>query len=212
LFFKHFGIVAAAGQQFFMRARVGDPVVFQHDDLVELQHRVNPVRDDDGRPVGQSLLEIAQNLAFRVGVYRRQAVVEQHDPGLFGKCPRDTDALFLSAGQGDAPLAHQRIIAFRQTRDVAVNSGAFCKKFRLLACEAGFTESNVALHRVGKQEHVLRHVSNAPAQLVQVVFAQVFAVQQDTSLGDIVHAQQEVGNGCFAGAGTPHNGHLLPRK
>ena len=153
LFFKQFCIVSASVQQLFMRATLHNLVVFaQHDDVVELQHSINAVRDDDGRFVGQGLGKVTEYLILCVGIYGRETVIEQHNVRGFGKCPCNAHALFLSAGERYAPFAHHSIIAFWQRDDVFMHGSAGSIEFGIFAAQTVSPESDVSIYRIGKQE------------------------------------------------------------
>ena len=78
-------------------------------------------------------------------------------------------------------------------------------------CQCLVAESNVAFHRVGKEENVLRRRADAIAQLLQLPLAHVAAVNGNAAAGHVVAAGEQLNQRRFAGTGRPHDGDGLPR-
>ena len=84
------------------RAALEDPAVDDHADLVgERGGVLEVVRDEDRRQreLAEQLVELDPHRRLRVGVERRQRLVEQEDARLERERPRERDALALAARQ-----------------------------------------------------------------------------------------------------------------
>src|SRR6516225_11521824 len=64
----HPGVHTATQQQLPMVAALDDPTVVEHEDLVGIDDRRQPVRDDQGGAVSRNFGEARLNLAFGLGI------------------------------------------------------------------------------------------------------------------------------------------------
>src|SRR5207249_5777762 len=88
--------------QLLVRAAVDDPSPVEDDDAVEVDHRRQPVSDDEGR---RAVVERAQRLMHErlaLGVERVRRFVEDEHPWSAKDCARDRQALALAARELDA--------------------------------------------------------------------------------------------------------------
>ena len=172
------------------------PVV-QHDDLVRVGDRRDPLRDDhhgrlrrDGRERGPQP---------RVGgeVQRGERVVEQVDLGAAHQGAGDRQPLALPAGDVGAALRDRRVQPCRhrphevgglrdlQRRPQLVVGGVRVLPYRRLRRD-----------RAGEQVRPLRHVARCAPQLLRVELAHVDPVHGDRSRGDVEqprHQRQQRG-------------------
>ena len=103
-----------------MRAH-GDLVAVIHDDdPIGLQHRGQPMRDDDG---GASLHEPLERLLheqLRLRIERARGLIQQEDRRILEDRARQRDALALTARQPRAALAEERVVALRELAQESV--------------------------------------------------------------------------------------------
>ena len=71
--------------------------------------------------------------------------------------------------------------------------------------------TDVVHDRSGEQVHILQDDSQTPAKIRFSDLTDVDAVITDLSVGYIIKAVDEIGNGCLAGTGCANKGNLLPR-
>src|SRR5207302_1855318 len=81
---------------------------------VGVADRREAVRDHEGRPRLEQLVHVLLHGPLRLGVERARGFVEDEDGRTQVQCPRDRDALTLSAGQQDPRLTDLRLIAERE--------------------------------------------------------------------------------------------------
>ncbi len=70
-------------------------------------------------------------------------------------------------------------------------------------------EADVFGQRAGEEERILQDDGEVLAERVQIVLAQVDAVDQNLAGGDVVEAHHQAGEGGFAGAGVAYDGDRL---
>ena len=116
-------IRTVAADQLGMAAALDDAAVIEHEDAVGADHARQPVRQDQGRAPLRQPVERLLDHRLVLGIDRGQRLVEDQDRRVAQQCPRDRQTLALSAGQIDAALADDRVIALRQLRDEFVRVG-----------------------------------------------------------------------------------------
>ena len=136
-----------------------------------------------------------------LGVHARRCVVEDQDARIRQKRARNRQALLLPAGQGDAALAHVRIVAIRQTQDELVRLRRARRLFDLRWSGGGTAERNVLADRAREQNRILKHDADLRAQRGELKRAHVRAVNRHAPGSWIVKARHETDQRGFAGAG-----------
>src|SRR6185503_9553770 len=107
--------------------------------------------------------------------------------------------LLLSAGECDAFLANQRVIAIREGKYHIVDCGRFCGAFHFFLRDiASYTISNVLTDRAAEQEGLLLHDADLPSQICTRVILELHAVQQYSSISVFMESRQEIYERGFA--------------
>ena len=97
--------------------------VLQNDDLVRVEHRGNPLGDNDFGGAGQTLGQALPDFRLGGSVHGAGGIVQNQDLGLFQNRPGDAQALLLSARHVDAALAQLRIVTVFQAVDELIHAG-----------------------------------------------------------------------------------------
>jgi hypothetical protein len=92
----HRRIAATTAQQLCVMAALDDTPGLEHQDLISIDDRRQPVRDDEGRPSGRDFSEARLNFALGLGVERRSRLIEDQDLWGFEDDPGNRYALFLT--------------------------------------------------------------------------------------------------------------------
>ena len=120
------------------------------------------VRDEHDRaPLHDGAQGVVDGL-LGPGVDRARRIVEHEDPGVAqdGACQRD--ALPLPAGQAQAALADDRVVAPREGHHEVVGLGGARGRLDLVVRGIRCAVGDVVAHRLGEQERVLeRHPDRA---------------------------------------------------
>ena len=93
----------------------------------------------------------------------------------------------------------------RQGGDETAERGAFERLPDLYFARVRLRQRHVGAERVVEQISVLRDERDAAAQVVELVLAQIVAVERDGALGRIPEPQQQIGERCLAGARRTDN-------
>ena len=100
-----------------VRALLDQPAMVEHDDVVGIDHRREAMRDDDGRAALHHLGEGLLHPRLGLIVERRRGFVEHQDRRIAHDGARDGQPLALAAGERDAVLADQRVVALGLLRE-----------------------------------------------------------------------------------------------
>src|SRR6516162_494752 len=196
----HRGVDAATRQQLAVLAALDDAAIVEHQDLVGLDDRRQPVRDDQGRAVGGDLGEARLDLALGLGVERRGRLIEDQNLWRLQNHPGDCHALLLAAGQFETALADHRSVAVRQSHDEIVDMGVARGFFDVGARRPRTAVGDVVVDGVIEQHSVLRHDTDCTPQALLRYRANILVVDLDRTGIDIVKAEQQAGDRRFAGA------------
>ncbi len=101
----------AARVEFGVRADIDQASLIEDGDPVGELERGPAVRDEQRGPAGHDLLEPSVDLGFDARVNRRRRVVEDQDAGIGQQRPGQGHPLALAAGQGQALLSDDRLVA-----------------------------------------------------------------------------------------------------
>ena len=123
LHLDHAAVDAAGGHELVMGAALADPAVGQDQDLVGMGDRAQAVGDDEARPALHQVAEARLDQPFALGVEVAGGLVEDEDPRVGIQGPGDGEALALAAGEADAALSDEGVVALGQVGDEAVGVG-----------------------------------------------------------------------------------------
>ena len=145
-------VEAAAGHQVFVGPPLHDAPLAQDHDEVGALHGGDAVADQERGARRHDALEAGQDLLLGVGVHGGQGVVQDQDAGVRGQGPRQRGALLLSAGERDAPLAHEGLVALGKVAHVLGQLGDLRRGLRALPrlgiSGGGEAEGHVLPHRL----------------------------------------------------------------
>ena len=193
----------ATGHEFSMCAHVDDASAVHHHDAVGALHSGESMGDDEGGAPLHGLFERGLHSPFALRVERAGGFVQQQQRGVLQNGAGDADALALSAGQAHAAFAQIGVVALRQFADESVR---LCRAGGLDHLVVGGLGPAVAdvVHRAGgKDDGVLRHQPDAPAQFGQTGVIGAHAVDAHRAVLRVIEAQQQLQHrGLARAAGT----------
>src|SRR5690606_31097508 len=108
--------------------------------------------------------------------------------GVVHQCPDERNQLRLSRGKGGTPFLDLIIIPARQPNDKFMGTYLLRCFDDLLTGNRGIVQADVIGYGVGKQENVLQYSRNGTTQVVELILAYVYAVQQNRSFIHFVKA------------------------
>src|SRR6266700_2861882 len=133
----HLGVRAVALQQLPVRSALDDTALIQNENLVRVHHRGQAVSDHQRRSPPGDAVELGLDALLGFRVERRGRLVEDEDARIFQDGAGDRDALFLAAGELQAPLAYARFVLLGKALDEFVDMRGFCRFDPLFARRAG---------------------------------------------------------------------------
>ena len=139
-------------------------------------------------------------------------VVEDEHGGVDQQCPGERDPLSLPAGEGQALLPHDRVVAVRQLADEAVGLRRPRRGHDLLARRLRPAEADVRGDGVGEQERVLEHHADRRAERREGEGADVVPVEGDHAVVGVVEPGQQRDDRRLAGTGAADERDGLPRR
>src|SRR5207237_1274910 len=198
-------VFAAERQELVVAALLRGPAVLEDDDLVGVADGAQAVGDGDhGAPLHDALERLDDD-RLRLGVERRSRLVEDEDGRVANDCAGDSDALPLSAGQGQASFAHLGVVAVGHPRDELVRVGEPRRIDDLLFGSVGPPVCDVLPYRAAEEDGVLQYETDLVAHALQLVIADVDAVDQDAAGGRIVEPRDEAHHRRFSRSRRPHD-------
>src|SRR5215469_1135079 len=170
------------------------------------------MRDNDDGPSAYDLTHVRLNHAFRLVVERGGRLIEDENPWIGQKRPRNCEALTLTARQRDAALADRCVVAVRHPHDEFVRARQASGRHDLFERDCGVDERDVFADGPVEQDALLQHHADLPTQPGGVDQSRVEAVNQNTAGIRQVEPLNELGNGTLPGARWTDNAdHLSGR-
>ena len=140
------GVAAAEREQLLVGAALGDPAAIEDHDLVRVAHRGEAVRDDDRRAALGEVLERFAHGALGLHVEGRRGLVEHEHGRVAQDRAGDRDPLLLAAGEAEAALADDGLVAVRELDDLVVDLGGAGGFLELFVGGARLGEAQVLAH------------------------------------------------------------------
>ena len=175
-----------------MGAGLDHLALVEHDDLVRVDDRRQPVRDHERRAAAHQLAERALHGDLALRVERRGRLVEEQDRRVAQDRARDGDALLLTARQAGAPLSRHGVVAVGEARDELVDPRRGRGRLDLFLARAGAAAGDVLTQRRVEQERVLADHGRAAAVVGEAELAEVAPVDQDRAAVRVVEPHQQI--------------------
>ncbi len=174
-----------------MCATLDDTTSIQNKNLVRVLQREKTVSDHEGCTSFHRSLQRLLNLELCFGIDTRRSVVQDQNLRIHHQGSGNGHALLLTTRKRDASLANHRIVAIRQRRDVVMDPGCFRGRDDGLFSRFRPSIGNVLADGIGEEERVLQHHPYLTTQILERYLANVDAVHQDRSIGNVIEAWYE---------------------
>ena len=148
---------AAVREQLVRRARLDDPPVVEHDGAVGDLDGREPLGRDQHRAARERGAEVLDEVALGLRVDGRHRVVEHDHARPRDERPRERDPLALPAGEVDAALADQRVVAVGQLGREMRDTGRLAGCDDLVPRGVGPGGGQVVAQRDREENRPLRH-------------------------------------------------------
>ena len=121
----------------------------------------------------------------------------------------EAEQLPLPGGEVIAPLPYLLIQSFRQAVDKGIGIYIPAGLHDFFITDAIHMQQQIGTDCTGKQEYILKHLPEMPAQAAELDMPDVDAVQCNDTLLDIVIPAKQTQNGSLSRSGIPHKSHGL---
>ena len=163
------------------------------------------MRDDQhGATVHQSP-DRGEDRRFRLRVDRARRLVQDEDRAVLQESAGKGDALALAARKLPTALADLCVIAAREPDDEIVGVRSLRRGNDRVAADPVVAVRDVLGDARGEEHRILQHDRELPAEILQLVIAEVDAVEQDRTGCRVVEAHEQVHQGALSRAGRAHN-------
>lgn len=159
-----------------MAPDVGDLAAIDHKDRIGIDKRGQPVRHDNH---GAALGDFAQILPqdrFAVGVQRTGGFIQDQEFRIGDQSTGDRQALLLAAGKVGGIFLQHGFEPARQPLDELFGAGDARDLDDLLDAGIGPGGCDIVADRTAEQKIILQHDTDAGAQMDQIDFAAIIAV------------------------------------
>ncbi len=195
------GVAASPGQQLLVPATLDDAASLDDEDRVGSPDRRQPVGDDEGRAPLHQLGEALLDQGLALAVERGGGLVEDQDSRVGQDRAGDRDPLALAAGELDAPLADDRVVALRQLLDELVAVGDAGRPEDLLPRGVGPRVGDVLEDRTVEEEVVLEDDADLRAVVGQADLREVPPVHENGARGGPVEGRHQADDRALPDAG-----------
>ena len=201
----------AARQQLFVPPNVFYSALLEHKNRVGRHQGRQAVRDDDQCAAVSDARNIRVDDRLAVCVERARRFVEDQDARVDDQCTRDRQALSLPAGKIWRAFINMGFITARQPFDELLGAGQARCADDFIEGRVDLAGSDVFADRSAEQEILLQNHAEAAAQVIDVVFAHVDAVDLDQSLVIGMKALQQPRDRGLSRSASAHDaqGHTL---
>src|SRR5712664_3980989 len=118
-------VIAAASEEFVVRAPLDDAAVAQDDDLVCVPHGGGAVRNQNGGATVHDAAQASEDALFGLRVDAGEGIVEDEDAGVANDGSGDGGALLLSSRESDAAFADNCFVFMGEALNVGIEAGDF---------------------------------------------------------------------------------------
>ena len=163
------------------------------------------MRDDDHRSAVSDACDIRVDDRLAIRVERARRFVEDQDARVDDQRARNRQALSLSARKVWRAFIDIGFIAARQPLDELLRAGQPRRADDFIECRVDLAGGDVLADRPAEQKIFLQHHAETAAQMIDVVFAHVDAVDLDQPFVIGVKALQQPCDGGLARSAPAHD-------
>src|SRR5690606_24756675 len=185
-------VETALAQQLVVGAAFDDSALVHDEDLVGGLDGGEAVRDHEGGAAAAEVLESVPDEGLALGVEAGGGLVEDEDARIGDDGARDGDALALAAGELDAALADDGVVAVVEALDELVAVRDAGGGADLFEGGAGACERDVLADGAVEEEVVLEDDAELGAVVLEPDGGEVLAVDEDAARERAVEGHDEV--------------------
>src|SRR5258707_1451601 len=168
------------------------------------------MRDDKRRAAAEEAVEGIADLQLGLGVHAGGGFIKDEEARIVREGAGEIDELALADRERGAALVDAGGDAFGEGFDEIGKADFANGVLDGVAVDVGSSEADVGFDGAGEEEGVLKNDAEKAAQVLEIDFADVNAVEQDLAALNVVEAKEERDERGFAGAGVADDGEGLP--
>lgn len=199
--FENFGVVAAAREEIGMSSLLNETSFAEDKDLVGVLNGGETMSDDESGAAGAEFEDgfLDGVLSFRI--HAGGGVVEDKETRIHEEGACDGDTLLLPSAERNAAFADDGVVAIGEIGDEVVSLSGASTELDLVESGVGFAVGDVIGNGGAEEESFLKNDTDAGAELLEVEFADIDAINQDAAGGGVVISGDEVNESAFARTG-----------
>src|SRR5260370_1947474 len=167
------------------------------------------MRDDKRGADAEEEVEGIADLQVGFGVHAGSGFIKDEEARIVREGAGEIDELALADRERGAAFVDAGGDAFGEGFDEIGKADFANGVLDGVAVDVGSAEANVCFDGAGEEEAVLKNDAEQAAEVLEIDFADVDAVEQDLAALDVIEAKKERDERGFAGAGVADNGEGL---
>src|SRR5690625_6285652 len=144
---------------------------------------------------------MTQYCIFCLCIHGTERIIYYDHLRFFYHCPGNRRTLFLTAGEGDTPLADEGFESLFKLQYIVFDLSNFGRLFNILQCGFFSAKRDVLTDRGGEEKRLLGYISNDLAQGLKIPLFHVNSVDDHLSLTGIKKARDQIDQSCLARSG-----------
>src|SRR6266852_8197215 len=192
-----------------MRALLAETAFVEDEDAISMLNGAEAVRDDERGAAAEEAVEGVADLRFGLGVDAGGGFIQDEKARIVRESAGEINELALTDGERGAAFVDAGADAFRERFDEIGEADFADGSFDGVAVDAGGAEADVGFDGAGEEKGILEDDAELAAQVLEIDFADVDAVEQDLAALNVVEAEKERDERGLAGAGVADDGESL---
>src|SRR5579863_1440239 len=180
---------AALGEQFLMGALFAEAAFVEDEDAVGVLNGAETMRDDERCAADEQTVERFADQEFGLRVNAGSCFVENEEARIVCEGAREIDELPLADAERGAAFVDGGGDAFGQRGDEVGQADFVASAENRFAIDARRAEPNIGLDRAAEEERILKDDAEHAAQVLNIDFADVDAVEEDLTALDVVETE-----------------------
>src|SRR5712691_2725346 len=167
------------------------------------------MRDEEGSAATQQRCQTGLHETFGLGVNAGGGFVEDEQARVGEQGPYEAEQLALAVAKQAPTLAYISIIAVGETHDKIVRPNGLCRGDDGRSAGGGVAIAQIVAYGAAEEKRFLQDNTNLPAHILLGKPADINAIDQDGTAGDVIETCHQVDQGRLPGAGRANNGQAL---
>ena len=174
-----------------MGALFAEAAFVEDQDAVGVLNGAEAMSDDQRGAAGEKAIERVADEQLGFGVDAGSGFVEDQEARIVREGASEIDELALADGERGAAFVDGGVDAFGKRADEIAEADFVDGVFDGGAIDAGGAEADIGFDGAGEEERILEDDAELAAQILQLDFADVDAVEKDLAALNVVEAEKQ---------------------